>query len=449
MAVIERVPADTLVVLNAATPLLSAFDPSVTVPSLNVTPPVGVPAVEVTLTVNVTDCPYVDGFSDEIIAEVVVAALFTVCVRIGDVLPVKFVSPAYTAVIECEPPAKVEVANVADPPLRAFVPSDVVPFLNVTLPVGVPEVAGVTVAVNVTDCPKLDGFSDEPTAVVVDCFVLVVVFKFNVSTAKSVHPEESSGPQAVRLNVTFVMFGPVESFSPMYMASPVLSLVSLNVPSKVVPLNAWTCTVNCPGAFACTKAPAPDSDLENVNVIGPFPELPLSEVQIKLSPALRADPPSQLHGVAVQSTETMLFAPASEIVMPTPPPDVAPKLAPRTVWSAPNCDQFTVSFAAWPATEVTLAIVSAQAPLAVRQINPASPHISTLLTPESRAWFSIGASLYPLTHSSPYCVSLFELRQSPAQFDPPGGHAFAFPVNVPLSEYNPPAPNAGGPKNHE
>jgi hypothetical protein len=87
-AVIERVPADTFVVANAATPATSAFDPSVVVPSLNVTDPVGIaPVVDVTVTVNVTDCPYVDGFSEEVIAEVDVAALFTVWVRIGDVLP--------------------------------------------------------------------------------------------------------------------------------------------------------------------------------------------------------------------------------------------------------------------------------------------------------------------------------------------------------------------------
>ena len=40
-----------------------------------------------------TGCPYVDGLSDEVIADVVVASLLTICDRIGDVLPVKFVSP--------------------------------------------------------------------------------------------------------------------------------------------------------------------------------------------------------------------------------------------------------------------------------------------------------------------------------------------------------------------
>jgi hypothetical protein len=49
--------------------------------------------------VNVTDCPNTDGFADDATV-VVVVAWFTVCVSIEDVLPVKFVSPPYTAVIE-------------------------------------------------------------------------------------------------------------------------------------------------------------------------------------------------------------------------------------------------------------------------------------------------------------------------------------------------------------
>ena len=39
------------------------------------------------------------------------------------------------------------------------------PSLNATLPVAVPELP-VTTAVNVTDCPKLEGFADDPTVVV-------------------------------------------------------------------------------------------------------------------------------------------------------------------------------------------------------------------------------------------------------------------------------------------
>ena len=49
------------------------------------------------------------------------------------------------------------------------------PSRKVTVPVGVPEAAGETVAVNVTDCPNTEGFADEVTALVVLAFVTVTV----------------------------------------------------------------------------------------------------------------------------------------------------------------------------------------------------------------------------------------------------------------------------------
>ena len=44
---------------------MSVPEPKVVAPSMNVTFPVGVPAVDVTVVVKVTDCPYVEGFSEE------------------------------------------------------------------------------------------------------------------------------------------------------------------------------------------------------------------------------------------------------------------------------------------------------------------------------------------------------------------------------------------------
>ena len=71
------------------------------------------------------------------------------------------------------PTAKVDVVNVAFPvPSNATAaPSDVPPFENDTVPDGtvVPE-AGVTVAVNVTDCPEVEGFKEEIRPVVVVTF---------------------------------------------------------------------------------------------------------------------------------------------------------------------------------------------------------------------------------------------------------------------------------------
>lgn len=60
--------------------------------------------------------------------------------------------------MECGEPAteSVLVENVATPgfaPFRVPVPSAVAPSLKVTVPVGGPPAAGVTVAVNVTEFP--------------------------------------------------------------------------------------------------------------------------------------------------------------------------------------------------------------------------------------------------------------------------------------------------------
>jgi hypothetical protein len=71
---------------------LSAPVPSVVAPSLKVTVPVGVPAVEVAVAVNVTDCPNLLGFSDEV-RVVELAAGFTVCVSAVEVLVEKVASP--------------------------------------------------------------------------------------------------------------------------------------------------------------------------------------------------------------------------------------------------------------------------------------------------------------------------------------------------------------------
>ena len=81
-----------------------------------------------------------------------------------DVLGEKFASPEYCAVMVWDPTVSDDVLNVAaTPPLIGNALSCVAPSKNVTVPVGVPEPD--TVAVNVTDVPAVDGFSDDVSAV--------------------------------------------------------------------------------------------------------------------------------------------------------------------------------------------------------------------------------------------------------------------------------------------
>jgi hypothetical protein len=108
--------------------------------------------------------------------------LFTVCVKVEDVLVKKLELPPYTAVIECGEALAVsaDVVNVAVPALRAVDPSVVAPSLNVTVPVGEPPNGpGATLAVKVTDWPKVEGFGDELKNVCVSPLLTV-----NVSTAE-------------------------------------------------------------------------------------------------------------------------------------------------------------------------------------------------------------------------------------------------------------------------
>jgi hypothetical protein len=63
--VIECVPTVSVEVVNFAIPLLSVLEPNVVVPSLKVTVPVGVPVVDFTEAVNVTDWPKIEGFSED------------------------------------------------------------------------------------------------------------------------------------------------------------------------------------------------------------------------------------------------------------------------------------------------------------------------------------------------------------------------------------------------
>jgi hypothetical protein len=143
---------------------------------VKVTVPVGVPAnvPGETTAVKVTCWPTVEGFKDNA-SVVVVAGRFdelTVCVGSDPLLGLTFVSPLYAAETECGPAVSVDVTNCASstPPTTASAmgvcacPS----MVKVTVPVGVPANPGaVTIAVNVTGWPTVDGFNDADTEVIV------------------------------------------------------------------------------------------------------------------------------------------------------------------------------------------------------------------------------------------------------------------------------------------
>jgi hypothetical protein len=73
------------------------------------------------------------------------------------------------------PTASDEVVKVARPKLKVAVPSVAAPSRNVTVPVAVPEpgATALTVAVNVTNWPNTDGFTDELTAVELESLLTV------------------------------------------------------------------------------------------------------------------------------------------------------------------------------------------------------------------------------------------------------------------------------------
>jgi hypothetical protein len=73
----------------------------------------------------------------------------------------------------------------AVPPDRLTVPRTVAPSLNVIFPVAVD---GVTVAVKVTEAPKVDGLRSDPTIAVVVALFTVWVMADDVDPVKFVSP---------------------------------------------------------------------------------------------------------------------------------------------------------------------------------------------------------------------------------------------------------------------
>ena len=132
------VPVIVIMYVPLVTPLVDTFiveepEPPVTVMgenvgfgplqlAVNVTDPVN-PPLGVTVTVKLAVLPARTEAlvgDTESIKPCVAAATF--CVMPGDVLPVKFESPLYCAVIGCDPTESEEVENFATPPLILALP---------------------------------------------------------------------------------------------------------------------------------------------------------------------------------------------------------------------------------------------------------------------------------------------------------------------------------------
>ena len=92
------------------------------------------------------------------------------CVSGAELLGVFDPSPPKLALTLCVPGVSVDVVSVATPAIRGWVANVAAPSRKVTVPVGLDP---VTVAVNVTACPAVDGFADEVSVVVV-CALLTV-----------------------------------------------------------------------------------------------------------------------------------------------------------------------------------------------------------------------------------------------------------------------------------
>src|SRR5579884_1207930 len=128
-AVIVWLPALSAAVLNDATPLLlTGTCASTLLPSLNVrTSSGGDPAgAGVTVAVNVTDCPGAAGFGAA--ATCVVEALECIFCAIIALPALKPLPPLYTAVMKWLPAGRLEVVNVATPPLSTTLEARVVVF---------------------------------------------------------------------------------------------------------------------------------------------------------------------------------------------------------------------------------------------------------------------------------------------------------------------------------
>ena len=175
-------PPVSALVVSVAWPVgLSGAAPRTTAPSLKTTTPVAVPVLGarvVTVAVKVTGRPNVGAFGAAVIT-VEVGASAMICASVP-MLGFAFASPVYCAVIVWFPAVSALVVTVACAVALSVAggPSGAAPStMNTTVPVGVfvPGATVLTVAVNVTACPKIGSGTDAAMVVVLSALLMISV----------------------------------------------------------------------------------------------------------------------------------------------------------------------------------------------------------------------------------------------------------------------------------
>lgn len=169
----EAGPTGRAAVDSCACPLATVAVPRVVAPFMNCTVPVALAGV--IAAVSVRDCPalIVVALAESVVVEL---ALFTVCGKAEDVLPLVFASPEEIAVREFVPTGSDAVAICAMLLAMVAVPNSVGPLKNCTVPV----VGGQSVAVSVTLCPNVEGEGLAETVVVRFALTTVITIALEV-----------------------------------------------------------------------------------------------------------------------------------------------------------------------------------------------------------------------------------------------------------------------------
>jgi hypothetical protein len=155
-AMMECVPCASEEPAKVTEPFERVPAPNTEGPSRNCTVPVAVAGV--TEAVKVTDAPSWEGFCDD--TTITEVATWTVWVIAAELADVSLASPPYAAAIECVPEVNDEVEKDATPETTEAEPIREPLSVNWAVPVAVD---GVTVAVNVTLCPAVEGLGLEVT----------------------------------------------------------------------------------------------------------------------------------------------------------------------------------------------------------------------------------------------------------------------------------------------